>query len=72
MLIFSNNYIFVAALSGSRSEELATIDKIMEQDPDSISYKERILVYINRLMQKLGFWGIFLFASVSVFVLNMY
>ncbi|CAG8520929.1 2370_t:CDS:2 [Paraglomus occultum] len=53
-----------AALSGSRSEELATIDKIMEQDPDSISYKERVLVYINRLMQRLGFWGIFLFASI--------
>ncbi|CAG8461410.1 8450_t:CDS:2 [Ambispora leptoticha] len=53
-----------AALSGSRSEELATIDMLMEQSPDKISFKARILLYINRMMQRLGFWGIFLFASI--------
>ncbi|CAG8602465.1 1153_t:CDS:10 [Ambispora gerdemannii] len=53
-----------AALSGSRSEELATIDRLMEQSPDKTSLKERILLYVNRIMQRLGFWGIFLFASI--------
>ncbi|CAG8497392.1 16875_t:CDS:2 [Acaulospora morrowiae] len=53
-----------AALSGSRGEELKHIDALLEQSPESISYKERILIFIHRLMKRLGFFGIFLFASI--------
>ncbi|CAG8581178.1 10641_t:CDS:2 [Diversispora eburnea] len=53
-----------AALSGSRSEELEQIDTLLEKSPESISYKERILISIHRFMRRLGFVGIFIFASI--------
>ncbi|UZO12784.1 uncharacterized protein OCT59_004301 [Rhizophagus irregularis] len=53
-----------AALSGSRSEELEQIDTLMAQNPDSISHKEKVFIWVHRLMQRLGFFGIFLFASI--------
>jgi hypothetical protein len=70
MKVLNNLYndlnIIIAALSGSRSEELEHIDTLMAQNPDSISHKEKVLIWIHRLMQRLGFFGIFLFASVSI------
>ncbi|KAG9304005.1 hypothetical protein G9A89_005915 [Geosiphon pyriformis] len=53
-----------AALSGSRSQELEMIDTLMTQSPEKISIKEKVLLNVNRMMQRLGFWGILLFASI--------
>ncbi|CAG8531392.1 9964_t:CDS:10 [Funneliformis mosseae] len=53
-----------AALSGSRSEELEQLDTLIAQNPDSISHKEKVLIWVHRIMQRLGFFGIFLFASI--------
>ncbi|CAI2166013.1 11714_t:CDS:2 [Funneliformis geosporum] len=53
-----------AALSGSRSDELEQIDTLMAQNPDSISHKEKVLIWVHRIMQRLGFFGIFIFASI--------
>lgn len=56
---------FAAALSGNRNEELAAIEDLIKKKPDSVSYKERILLMVHEGMKRLGFFGIFLCASVS-------
>ncbi|CAJ0841674.1 15652_t:CDS:2 [Entrophospora sp. SA101] len=55
---------YFVARAGCRSEELKDIDRLLKQSPESISYKERFLISIHRLMGHLGFFGIFLFASI--------
>ena len=57
--------IDAAALSGNRNEELAAIEDLIKKKPDSVSYKERILLMVHEGMKRLGFFGIFLCASVS-------
>lgn len=57
--------LFTAALSGNRNEELASIEDLLKKKPDSVSYKERILLMVHEGMKRLGFFGIFLCASVS-------
>ncbi|KAF9372913.1 Vacuolar membrane protease, partial [Mortierella sp. AD011] len=53
-----------AALSGNRNEELAAIEDLLKKKPDSVSYKERILLMVHEGMKRLGFFGIFLCASI--------
>ncbi|KAF9925874.1 Vacuolar membrane protease [Linnemannia zychae] len=53
-----------AALSGNRNEELASIEDLLKKKPDSVSYKERILLMVHEGMKRLGFFGIFLCASI--------
>ncbi|KAG0098261.1 Vacuolar membrane protease [Podila epicladia] len=53
-----------AALSGNRNEELAAIEDLIKKKPDSVSYKERILLMVHEGMKRLGFFGIFLCASI--------
>ncbi|KAF9948285.1 Vacuolar membrane protease [Mortierella alpina] len=53
-----------AALSGNRNEELAAIEDLLMKKPDSVSYKERILLMVHEGMKRLGFFGIFLCASI--------
>ncbi|KAF9581179.1 Vacuolar membrane protease, partial [Lunasporangiospora selenospora] len=53
-----------AALSGNRNEELAAIEDLINKKPDSVSYKERILLMVHVGMKRLGFFGIFLCASI--------
>ncbi|KAI8600928.1 hypothetical protein EDD21DRAFT_305870, partial [Dissophora ornata] len=53
-----------AALSGNRNEELAAIEDLLKKKPDSVSYKERILIMVHEGMKRLGFFGIFLCASI--------
>lgn len=53
-----------AALSGSRSEELAHIEMLMSKEPSKVTIKERVLYSMYQVMTKLGFWGIFLCASI--------
>ncbi|KAF8938689.1 Vacuolar membrane protease [Dissophora ornata] len=53
-----------AALSGNRNEELAAIEDLLKRKPDSVSYKERILIMVHEGMKRLGFFGIFLCASI--------
>ncbi|KAF0358158.1 vacuole membrane protein 1 [Gigaspora margarita] len=53
-----------AALSGSRSEELAQLNALLEQSPERMTMKEKLLMTTHRLLHKLGFFGIFLFASI--------
>lgn len=60
-----SNLLFTAALSGNRNEELASIEDLLKKKPDSVSYKERILLMVHEGMKRLGFFGIFLCASVS-------
>ncbi|KAG0056849.1 Vacuolar membrane protease [Gryganskiella cystojenkinii] len=55
-----------AALSGNRNEELAAIEDLIKKKPDSVSYKERILLMVHEGMKRLGFFGIFLCASAVV------
>lgn len=57
--------INAAALSGNRNEELAAIEDLIKKKPDSVSYKERILLMVHEGMKRLGFFGIFLCASVG-------
>ncbi|CAG8637696.1 22845_t:CDS:2 [Dentiscutata erythropus] len=53
-----------AALSGSRSEELAQLNALLEQSPERMTMKEKLLMTTHRLLRRLGFFGIFLFASI--------
>ncbi|KAF9168633.1 Vacuolar membrane protease [Actinomortierella ambigua] len=53
-----------AALSGDRNEELAKIEELIEKNPDQVTYKERILLMVHEGMKRLGFFGIFLCASI--------
>ncbi|CAG8627138.1 1134_t:CDS:2, partial [Racocetra persica] len=53
-----------AALSGSRSEELAQLNNLLENSPEKMTIKEKLLMKTHRLLLKLGFFGIFLFASI--------
>lgn len=64
-LIIPTFLFFTAALSGNRNEELASIEDLLKKKPDSVSYKERILLMVHEGMKRLGFFGIFLCASVS-------
>ncbi|KAG9063407.1 Vacuolar membrane protease [Linnemannia hyalina] len=47
-----------------RNEELASIEDLLKKKPDSVSYKERILLMVHEGMKRLGFFGIFLCASI--------
>ncbi|KAG0235155.1 Vacuolar membrane protease [Actinomortierella wolfii] len=53
-----------AALSGDRNEELAKIEELIKKNPDQVTYKERILLMVHEGMKRLGFFGIFLCASI--------
>ncbi|KAF9340596.1 Vacuolar membrane protease, partial [Mortierella sp. AD094] len=46
------------------NEELAAIEDLLKKKPDSVSYKERILLMVHEGMKRLGFFGIFLCASI--------
>ncbi|KAI1294084.1 Vacuolar membrane protease [Mortierella claussenii] len=47
-----------------RNEELAAIENLLKKKPDAVSYKERILLMVHEGMKRLGFFGIFLCASI--------
>ncbi|KAK9767477.1 hypothetical protein K7432_002704 [Basidiobolus ranarum] len=53
-----------AALSGQQTEEIAALESLRQKKSESVTLKEHVMLYVQKIMQRFGFFGIFLFASI--------
>ncbi|KAK9762916.1 hypothetical protein K7432_010868 [Basidiobolus ranarum] len=53
-----------AALSGQQTEEIAALESLRHKNVENVTLKERVMLYVQKIMQRFGFFGIFLFASI--------
>ncbi|ORX99712.1 hypothetical protein K493DRAFT_212171 [Basidiobolus meristosporus CBS 931.73] len=53
-----------AALSGQQTEEIAVLESLRQKKSDTVTLKEHVMLYVQKIMQRFGFFGIFLFASI--------
>ena len=56
-------------MSGAENEELSSIEQLEKAPYNTLSLKEKVLVYIYHFIQKAGFIGIFLCASVIFLIM---
>jgi hypothetical protein len=56
-----------AAMAGQHSEEMDEIDALQKKAPENRTLKDHVYLFVYNIMQRLGFLGIFLCASVSIY-----
>jgi hypothetical protein len=55
-----------ASLAGKQDDEVVSIEQLEKSDPGSLSYMDRVKLAMMHMLQKYGFVGIFLCASVRL------
>jgi hypothetical protein len=56
----------LAALAGQSNEEMDEISALQNKKPEERTLKDRVYLFVYNMMQRLGFFGIFLCASVGL------